>query len=77
MKTVQVVLDEATLRAADRAARGAKVNRSRFIRMAIREYLRAAQLRAMERRQRAGYLAKPVRRDEFDPFEGALAWPEE
>ena len=44
MKNIQVVLDEPLLRATDREARRARVNRSALIREAIREHLRRRRL---------------------------------
>ena len=40
MQTIQVVLEEDLLRAADRAARRVRVNRSALIREALREHLK-------------------------------------
>lgn len=74
-KAVQIVLDEKTLRAADRAARSAKVNRSELFRRALALYLERARIRDLERRHQAGYAEHPERADEFAGFESA--WPEE
>lgn len=74
MKIVQVVLDAATLRDADREARKAKVNRSELVRRAIRAYVARERERAEEARQRAGYQRHPERADEFGGFEGV--WPD-
>jgi metal-responsive CopG/Arc/MetJ family transcriptional regulator len=76
MKTVQVVLDDETLRAADREARRAKLNRSAIIRAAIRDYVRAQRIREMERRHHAGYTAHPVVDGEFSVLDGAQSWPD-
>jgi metal-responsive CopG/Arc/MetJ family transcriptional regulator len=74
-KAVQIVLDDKTLRAADRAARSAKVNRSELFRRALALYLERARIRELEERHRVGYADHPERPDEFAGFEGA--WPEE
>lgn len=76
MGTVQIVIDKELLRAADRAARRQQVNRSAFVREAVREHLKRAAALDRERRDRAGYERQPV-----DPFETALwgkvaVWPD-
>lgn len=73
-KAVQIVLDDKTLRAADRAARSARVNRSELFRRALAVYLDQIRIRQLEQRHRAGYAAHPERADEFAGFE--VAWPE-
>jgi metal-responsive CopG/Arc/MetJ family transcriptional regulator len=75
MTTIQVVLDDETLRAADRAAKRARVNRSALIRDAIRLYVRAQRTRELEERHRRGYEQHPVQTGEFDVFDRELAWP--
>ena len=75
MKTIQVVLDEQTLRAADREAQRAKVNRSELVRRAVRLYVERERARVLEARHRAGYERHPERAAEFGGFEPA--WPEE
>lgn len=77
METIQVVLDKKLLQAADRAARRTKRNRSELIREALREHLRALETRALEERDRAGYLRQPQTADEWRVWEKAAAWPEE
>lgn len=74
-KAVQIVLDDQTLRAADRAARDAKVNRSELFRRALAVYLEQQRIAAMEKRHRAGYAKHPERAAEFGAFEDA--WPDE
>lgn len=73
-KAVQIVLDDATLRIADREARRAKVNRSELFRRALAVYLEQIRIRELEHRHRAGYAKHPERTEEFGDFEGA--WPE-
>jgi metal-responsive CopG/Arc/MetJ family transcriptional regulator len=73
--TIQVVLDDGTLRSADKAAKRARVNRSAFIRAAIRHYLRAERVRELEERHRRGYELHPVEPGEFDVFDRELSWP--
>lgn len=75
MATIQVVLEEGLVRAADQAARKRKQNRSALIRDALREHLRRLRMREAEERDRQGYKQYPL--DEFRAFEKAAAWPEE
>lgn len=77
MATIQVVLDDGLLEAADRAVRRLKVNRSALIRDALREHLRRLGARDKERRDREGYERRPVARDEFSVWERVAAWPED
>jgi metal-responsive CopG/Arc/MetJ family transcriptional regulator len=76
MKTVQIVLDEKALLAADREARRAGLNRSALFRMALSYYLRQRRLIQLEERHRQGYKTKPVEPGEFDVWDKVLAWPE-
>jgi len=76
MKTIQIVLDESALRAADREARRAKLNRSALFRKALAYYLRRRRIIELEERQRRGYERAPVKPGEFDAWDKVLAWPE-
>lgn len=77
MQTIQVVLDEPLLQAADHAARQAKVNRSALVRKALRSYLRLLEIRDKERQDRKGYERQPDAADGLDLWEQAAAWPDE
>jgi metal-responsive CopG/Arc/MetJ family transcriptional regulator len=77
METVQIVLDEKLLRETDRAAGRTKQNRSALVRAALREHLLRLEARAMEERDRAGYLKLPQQRDEARAWEAEAAWPAE
>lgn len=77
METVQIVLDANLLRATDQAARRSKQNRSALVREALREHLRRLEVRAMEERDRAGYLRLPQQPDEAQAWEAEAVWPEE
>jgi metal-responsive CopG/Arc/MetJ family transcriptional regulator len=77
METIQVVLDAKLLRAADRAARQTKRNRSALSREALREHLRRLEIAALEERDRAGYSRQPAARDESPAWEAEAAWPAE
>lgn len=77
MSTIQVVLDESLLRAADRAAERKGVNRSALLREALREHLRRLELRALEERDRAGYEEHPDTAADLAAWEQVAAWPDE
>lgn len=77
VETIQVVLDKKLLVAADRAARKMKANRSALVRDALREHLRRLEIRAKEDRDREGYARQPQERDEWEPWQAVMSWPEE
>ena len=76
METIQVVLNSELLRAADGAARRARVNRSALIREALREYLKRLRTRELEVRDRRGYQQRPEAAAEVAGWERVAAWPE-
>lgn len=76
METVQIVLDQALLKAADQVARRTKQNRSALVREALRQYLSRLDILAREERDRQGYTRKP-QTDELHLWEAEAAWPEE
>ena len=75
MKTVQIVLDEATLHAADRAAKRQKTNRSALIREALAYYLAHCAQIELEKKHRAGYERHPIEAGEFDVWDEVGAPP--
>jgi metal-responsive CopG/Arc/MetJ family transcriptional regulator len=77
MQTIQVVLDEQLLKAADHAARRSKKNRSELMREALREHLRRLEIKAMEERDREGYAKYPQKTEEAAAWEAEAAWPAE
>ena len=77
METIQVVLDSKLLQAANRVARRTKRNRSALIRDALRAHLRSLEIRALEERDREGYLKHPRADDESLAWETEAAWPAE
>jgi metal-responsive CopG/Arc/MetJ family transcriptional regulator len=77
MQTIQVVLDEKLLKAADRAAKRENVNRSALIRQALEEHLKRLHLRELEERDRRGYQVKPQQKEEYRPWEDTAAWPQD
>lgn len=76
METIQVVLDSRLLRAADNAARRARVNRSALIRRALREHLKAVKTHELEAQDRRGYLERPEDSSELAFWEREAVWPE-
>ena len=77
METIQVVLDVKLLHAADLAAQRTKVNRSAFIRDALREHLKRLEIRELEERDRKGYEMRPQEDDDLGAWESEAAWPTE
>ena len=76
METIQVVLDSELLRAANGAARRARVNRSALVREALREHLKRLRQREVEARDRRGYRNRPAAAGEARAWELAASWPE-
>ncbi len=72
-----MVLEEELLRAADLAARRLKLNRSAFVRQALRAHLDAMRRGRLERADREGYERTPERASEMAVWERVAAWPEE
>jgi metal-responsive CopG/Arc/MetJ family transcriptional regulator len=77
METVQIVIDKKLLRAADRAARRTKRNRSALVRDALREHLRRLAIRDLEARDRAGYSPHIKTGDEASAWQAEAVWPAE
>jgi metal-responsive CopG/Arc/MetJ family transcriptional regulator len=77
MEIVQIVLDKKLLKAADRAARQTKRNRSALVRDALREHLCRLELRVIEERDRQGYARHPKAEEEARGWESEAAWPGE
>ena len=70
------MLDKDLLRAADRAVRKMKVNRSALMRDALREHLRRLEIRAREDRDREGYTKQLRIGDDERVWEAEAAWPQ-
>ncbi|HET9783617.1 MAG TPA: hypothetical protein VFP94_01535 [Terriglobales bacterium] len=77
LTTVQVVLEKNLLRAADRAARRCKCNRSALVRAALREHLQRLRQTAWEEEERAAYARIPQDLKEVRGWESAAIWPAE
>jgi metal-responsive CopG/Arc/MetJ family transcriptional regulator len=77
METIQVVIDEKLLRASDRAAKKAKLNRSELVRLALREHLQRMQILEAEQRDQRGYEKLPQSKvTEESAWEAEAIWPE-
>ena len=77
MATIQIVLDNELLEAADKAAKNENVNRSALIRHALQAHLKRLHILELEERDRCGYLAQPQREEEYMPWVEAAVWPED
>jgi metal-responsive CopG/Arc/MetJ family transcriptional regulator len=77
METIQIVLDEKLLQAADEAARRTNRNRSALVRDALREHLRRLEIGAKEERDRRGYSRRPQSSGQSRLWEAEAAWPVE
>ncbi len=77
METIQVVLDGGLRKAADRAARRLKVNRSALIRNALRDHLKRLHGRELERQEREAYERTPDDPAEFAVWDEVAGWPRE
>ncbi len=76
METIQVVLDAELLRAADAAAKRARVNRSALVRRALRDHLKRLRTRELEARDRQGYHEHPEAAANPASWERVAVWPE-
>ena len=77
METIQVVLDKKLLHATDQAAKKARINRSALVREALREHLSRLEVRALEARDRVGYMRYPQTREEVHMWDAEAPWPAE
>ena len=77
MATIQIVIDEPLLRAADRAARKHKVNRSSLMRKALREHLDRLRIRELEKADLEGYAKIPEDLREGALWDKVAAWPDD
>ena len=77
MQTIQIVVDDGLLKAADAAARRQKVNRSALIREALAKHLKELKDLELEARDRAGYLKHPQQPEEYQVWDEVAVWPED
>jgi hypothetical protein len=75
MRTIQIIVEERLLAAADREVRRTGTNRSSLFREAMREYLRQRRIAEAEERERLAYTKHPP--VEFDGWDRVAAWPED
>ena len=76
VETIRVVIDPKLLRACDRAAKKAKLNRSELVRLALREYLQRAQILEFEQRDQRGYeKLRQSNAPEESAWEAEAVWP--
>jgi len=76
METIQVALDSELLRAADGAAKRARLNRSALIREALREHLKRLRALEVEARDRQGCRQRPEAAGDVAACERVASWPE-
>lgn len=77
LETIQVVLDRNLLRAADRAARKLKTNRSALFREALKAHLQRLELLEREKKDREGFVRYPDSTDDPAVWDKVADWPEE
>jgi metal-responsive CopG/Arc/MetJ family transcriptional regulator len=77
MATIQVVLESGLLKAADRAVRKLRTNRSALFRDALRAHLRGLERKEREERDRQGYLRYPDSLDAPSAWDKVADWPED
>ncbi len=77
METIQVVLDDDLLAAADRAVRKLKTNRSALFRDALRAHLKRIDTVEREKRDREGYERYPDLLDRPAVWDQVADWPDE
>jgi metal-responsive CopG/Arc/MetJ family transcriptional regulator len=74
MKTIQMTLDASLVLSVDRAVQKLKTTRSAFTREALREALKTLASKELDRKHRAGYAKKPIKKGEFDGWESEQQW---
>ena len=77
METIQVVLEADLLKAADKAVRKLKTNRSALFREALREHLKRIDAAEREKRDREGYERYPDSLDQPAVWDRVADWPDE
>ena len=77
MSTIQIVLEDELLAAADAQAARDGGDRSDFIRHAIVDRLHRLKIRALEEQERLAYERVPDTLDDWEGWEKIVAWPED
>jgi metal-responsive CopG/Arc/MetJ family transcriptional regulator len=76
MKTIQMTIDEALLKAVDKLITDLNTTRSAFIRDALIQALQRYKTAQLEQKQADGYARHPVEPGEFDVWENEQNWGE-
>ena len=74
MKTIQMTIDESLLQQVDETVEELQTTRSAFIRKALEQALSGYQLRRLEERDEAGYMAVPAEAGETDEWITEQDW---
>jgi metal-responsive CopG/Arc/MetJ family transcriptional regulator len=77
MKPIQILMDEALIRALDREAKLRHSDRSKLVREAVTAHLAALRRRSQDEQYRRGYAKHPQRAKESQLWEGIQEWPED
>jgi metal-responsive CopG/Arc/MetJ family transcriptional regulator len=77
VETIQVVLEADLLKAADRAVRKLKTNRSALFREALRAHLKRINLRERETQDREGFVRYPDSLDQPAVWDKVADWPDD
>jgi metal-responsive CopG/Arc/MetJ family transcriptional regulator len=73
-KTIQMTIDESLLQEVDSTSAQLGINRSAFIREALRQAMERFRTAELERKHAAGYARRPVEPGEFDVWQAEQAW---
>ena len=77
MRTVQLMMEEKTLRQLDKEARRQASDRSKLVREAVRRYLASLQRQRDDEAYVRAYTAQPDDARETESWAKAQAWPED
>lgn len=73
-KTIQMTIDETLLEEVDSTSVQLGMDRSTFIREALRQAMERFRVAELERQHAAGYARRPVEPGEFDVWQAEQAW---
>lgn len=74
LKTIQMTIDETLLADVDSTSAHLGMNRSAFIREALRQAMDRLRIAELEQQHAAGYARRPVEPDEFNIWQAEQAW---
>lgn len=77
MKAIQLLIDEALVAEVDKEAKRLGSDRSKLMRMALRDFLAIQRVREREEAHRRGYLKSPASETEMKAWRRAELWPED